>query len=355
MNKYDDFLATPNIEILWEVIAEVKIFESRGAFESALTAFYETENHKNLDLVLLNKAFISSLFESSSQQQQQPMQKQPFQQQQQQQPYQQQPMQKQPITFEELQHEKISQFEIQLSEKEDDFKQAMARPMPQQIPNFRDKMDEPLTEIEMIMKRTIAERNYDIAQIVSATPNPNQNATINQLKPQETSIKKEKLSPLFFASLREQQNKQEIKYIKIDNTSVRETPVPIDLDKLEKSEKSEKHISWDHDIQYSDGVVFEEKEPASNRQVKSPPNRIEQMKKIHDETLEVFRKKNADYGDSFATYGIIGILIRIEDKMRRAISISKNGVTLVADEGIRDTLLDLHNYAAMGLMLLDEE
>ena len=353
MNKCDDFLDLSNVEILWEVIAEEKIFKNRGAFESALTTFYEKENHKNLDLVLLNKAFISSiLFRSSQQQPYQPYQ-------QQQQPY--QPTQKQPITFEELQHEKISQFEIQLTEKEDDFKQAMARPMPQQIPNFRDKMDEPLTEIEMIMKRTIAERNYDIAQIVSANPNPNANSnvTTNQLKPQETSIKKEKLSPLFFASLREQQNKPEIKYIKIDNTSVRETPVPIDLD---KAEKPEKHISWDQDIQKkffynSDGVVFEEKESPllSHIQVKSPPNRIEQMKKIHDETLEVFRKKNTDYGDSFATYGIIGILIRLEDKMRRAISISKNGVTLVKDESIRDTLLDLHNYAAMGLMLLDEE
>jgi len=27
---------------------------------------------------------------------------------------------------------------------------------------------------------------------------------------------------------------------------------------------------------------------------------------------------------------------------------------LVNDEGIRDTLLDLHNYAAMALMLLDD-
>jgi hypothetical protein len=351
MNKCHDFLAASNIEILWEVIAEVKIFKNRNAFESVLTAFYETENHKNLDLVLLNKAFISSiLFEHSPQQQQQ-----------QQHQHQQQQQQKIPITYEELQHQKLSQFEIKLTEKEDDFKQAMARPMPQQIPNFRDKMDEPMTEIEMIMKRTIAERNYDIAQIVStnATPNP------NQLKPQETSIKKEKLSPLFFASLREEQNKPEIKYIKIDTTSVRETPVPIDLD---KAEKLEKHISWDKDIQEnifynSDGPLYEEKdsllikEPQSlsSTQVKTLPNRIEQMKKIHDETLEVFRKKNADYGDSFATYGIIGILVRIEDKMRRAISISKNGVTLVSDEGIRDTLLDLHNYAAMGLMLMDEE
>jgi hypothetical protein len=29
-------------------------------------------------------------------------------------------------------------------------------------------------------------------------------------------------------------------------------------------------------------------------------------------------------------------------------------VNLVADEGIRDTLIDLHNYAAMALMLMDE-
>jgi len=29
-------------------------------------------------------------------------------------------------------------------------------------------------------------------------------------------------------------------------------------------------------------------------------------------------------------------------------------VNLVADEGIRDTLIDLHNYAAMAMMLIDE-
>jgi hypothetical protein len=36
-------------------------------------------------------------------------------------------------------------------------------------------------------------------------------------------------------------------------------------------------------------------------------------------------------------------------------SITKNGVNLVNDEGIRDTLIDLHNYAAMAMMLLDEK
>ena len=84
-------------------------------------------------------------------------------------------------------------------------------------------------------------------------------------------------------------------------------------------------------------------------------NRVEQMELIQKEGLELFKKKNADYGDAFAKYGIIGVLMRIEDKIQRSLSITNNGVNLVKDENIRDTLLDLHNYAAMGLMLLDKE
>ena len=83
-------------------------------------------------------------------------------------------------------------------------------------------------------------------------------------------------------------------------------------------------------------------------------NRVNQMKQIQQEALELFTKKNIDYGDAFAKYGVVGVLMRIEDKLHRAMSITKNGVTLINDEGIRDTLLDLHNYSAMALMLLDE-
>jgi hypothetical protein len=84
-------------------------------------------------------------------------------------------------------------------------------------------------------------------------------------------------------------------------------------------------------------------------------SRVEQMKKIQQEGLELFTKKNIDYGDAFAKYGVIGVLMRIEDKIQRSLSITKNGVNLIKDESIKDTLLDLHNYAAMALMLLDEE
>ena len=83
-------------------------------------------------------------------------------------------------------------------------------------------------------------------------------------------------------------------------------------------------------------------------------NRVEHMKEIQEKALQLFTKKNIDYGDAFAKYGVIGVLMRIEDKIQRSLSITKNGVNLVNDEGIKDTLLDLHNYAAMGLMLLEE-
>jgi len=84
-------------------------------------------------------------------------------------------------------------------------------------------------------------------------------------------------------------------------------------------------------------------------------NRQEQMLKIQKEAFELFKKKNTDYGDAFAEFGVIGVLMRIEDKIKRSLSITKNGVNLVNDENIRDTMLDLHNYSAMALMLLDEK
>lgn len=84
-------------------------------------------------------------------------------------------------------------------------------------------------------------------------------------------------------------------------------------------------------------------------------NRTEQMIAVQTEGLELFKRKNKDYGDAFAKYGVIGVLMRIEDKIQRSMTITKNGVNLVNDESIRDTLIDLHNYAAMAIMLMDEQ
>jgi uncharacterized membrane-anchored protein YjiN (DUF445 family) len=84
-------------------------------------------------------------------------------------------------------------------------------------------------------------------------------------------------------------------------------------------------------------------------------DRIEQMQKVQAEVLELFKKKNTDYGDSFADYGVVGVLVRMGDKLKRFVSVSNNGVSLVNDEALHDTLIDLHNYAAMALMLMSEK
>jgi hypothetical protein len=79
------------------------------------------------------------------------------------------------------------------------------------------------------------------------------------------------------------------------------------------------------------------------------------MLNVQNEARELFKKKNADYGDSFATYGPVGVIVRMGDKIQRLVSVSNNGVALVDNESLRDTLIDLHNYAAMAVMLIDED
>ena len=86
----------------------------------------------------------------------------------------------------------------------------------------------------------------------------------------------------------------------------------------------------------------------------STPDRVSQLSAVQQEGLELFKRKNADYGDAFANYGPIGVLIRMGDKIQRLVSITDREVALVNDESLRDTLIDLHNYSAMAVMLMDE-
>jgi len=84
-------------------------------------------------------------------------------------------------------------------------------------------------------------------------------------------------------------------------------------------------------------------------------NRVEQLKTVQNEARVLFEKKNKDYGDAFANYGPVGVIVRMGDKINRLSTITNNGISLVDNESIRDTLIDLHNYSAMAIMLLDED
>lgn len=79
---------------------------------------------------------------------------------------------------------------------------------------------------------------------------------------------------------------------------------------------------------------------------------------ICEEINDLYARKNHDYGDSFhqtfTEEGMAMARIRLGDKLARFKSLTKSEVQEVKDESIRDTLIDLANYAIMTVLELDD-
>ena len=86
-------------------------------------------------------------------------------------------------------------------------------------------------------------------------------------------------------------------------------------------------------------------------------SKIEKHKKICEELNVLYAKKNHDYGDSFhlsfVEEGMAMVRIRLGDKLNRFKALSRNGEQKVSDESIRDTLIDLANYAIMTILEME--
>lgn len=87
--------------------------------------------------------------------------------------------------------------------------------------------------------------------------------------------------------------------------------------------------------------------------------KYDKMKNLTNEILKIYREKNADYGDSFSKsykeFGIIAPVVRMSDKMERIKQLSKGEDIKVKDESLRDTAIDLANYALMLVIEMDLE
>lgn len=81
-------------------------------------------------------------------------------------------------------------------------------------------------------------------------------------------------------------------------------------------------------------------------------NDINLHQSICKQLTDIYKDKNADYGNSFSEsyqeWGIISAVVRMDDKMRRLKQLAKHDAK-VKSESIEDTLLDLANYAIMTL------
>lgn len=73
---------------------------------------------------------------------------------------------------------------------------------------------------------------------------------------------------------------------------------------------------------------------------------------IQNNGLELFEKKNKDYGESYKECGVIGILVRIIDKINRLENLNYISNYKI-NESRKDTLIDLHNYTLLGIMCID--
>ena len=87
---------------------------------------------------------------------------------------------------------------------------------------------------------------------------------------------------------------------------------------------------------------------------------IQKVNAFEDVTIQLrtlYDAKNRDYQDSFGAsfqkWGLPMTCIRLGDKLNRLESFAQGRDMKVKDEGVRDTLMDLANYAIMTLVELD--
>lgn len=85
----------------------------------------------------------------------------------------------------------------------------------------------------------------------------------------------------------------------------------------------------------------------------------DKFEEITRKMVEIFRKKNHDYGNSFEQSlneeGLAASRIRMGDKWNRYKTLSKGDIALVKDESIVDTLTDMANYAIMTIIWLNKK
>jgi hypothetical protein len=187
------FIQKDNVNMLWDVISDEENFRflTRDVqekiyqlFLNNIQGFFDNEKMKTNSLVDINKKYILLILNHIKKN------------------YNIQPNKitiyqdpvKESITYEEIQNDRRSKFDRDLNRRQEEFEDFMTIKAPP-VPEFADKeTDRPIKEMDKILKEMQSQRNYEIENI-----NRNQSATTqvdNWLKPQETSLKSEKFTPV---------------------------------------------------------------------------------------------------------------------------------------------------------------
>lgn len=239
------FLNNENVKVLWDVIIDEDIIKRQSRefqenilnlFRSNIKGFYDVESKKTNNLVDMNKKYILLILNHANKQIAQNSKPE----------YRkikildELPQKKvnELITYEEIQNDKRSQFDKDLNRRQEEFTNSMALPVPP-VPKFTDNLEDgPITEIEKAIKELTSQRNYDVEQINKSNNTNLSSNTDNWLKPQETSLKNDKIQPIQNGNI----NGSRLKYIKVDDTNIENQVISLDR---EKQMSPKKNVTWD--------------------------------------------------------------------------------------------------------------
>lgn len=136
-------------------------------------------------------------------------------------------------------------------------------------------------------------------------------------------------------------------------------PFPKELDTLEFLERLRKQKTINPTIEIFRAMNNMNNYQKGQKETMRESN-TERHKRVCYELNALYDRKNRDYGDSFhETFkqeGMAMSRIRLMDKLNRFCNLTRGqNVPNVASESVRDTLLDLSNYAIMTVMEMDAE
>jgi hypothetical protein len=229
-NANASFMQQDNVEMLWDVLKDSVIYEFMPKDERVLfrqhvvenvRRFYNNERHEMQSLMEMNKKFIEAMLNSLKTAASTPKQRPP----------------PELHTAKHIQDDRQQQFERQLTQKKEEFDNAIHVKVPP-APNFSDQVDTPISEMESLIAKAVAQRNYEMEQIHKL--NSNNPASQQFLSAQDTSLKNEK----------QRDNDNALKQIKISKEDIGQkyvdpnvihlkapTKVPIKQQPLQQLEK----------------------------------------------------------------------------------------------------------------------
>jgi hypothetical protein len=295
-----NFLNNENVKVLWDVVIDEDIIKRQSRefhenilnlFRSNLKGFYDVESQKTTNLVDMNKKYILLILNYANKQIAQNVKPE----------YRkikildELPQKKvnELITYEEIQNDKRSQFDKDLNRRQEEFTNSMALPVPP-VPKFTDNLDDgPISEIEKAIKELTSQRNYDVEQISRSNNNSLNSNTDNWLKPQETSVKNDKLTPqqpIQNGNINGNingNNGNRLKYLKIDNENVENQVISLDR---EKQMSPKKNVTWDlKPYNYSSDVKDELLNEVSNEVRLTMEEIVNDNDNDNDEDANIFK------------------------------------------------------------------